>query len=69
MIVDLSATINRGDIVSITVPHIGQIAVGIANYSSQDLALIKMERSDRIEPILGHHYGDEVVHRNNMVVL
>lgn len=46
-----------------------KIACGISNYSSQELAAIKGARSDRIESLLGYGYGDEVVHRNNLVVL
>jgi glutamate 5-kinase len=46
-----------------------KIACGISNYSSRELAVIKGARSDRIESLLGYGYGDEVVHRNNLVVL
>ena len=59
----------RGDIVSIVRPHRERIACGIANYSSSELSRIKRLRSSEIADTLGHHYGDEVVHRNNMVVL
>lgn len=62
----------RGDAVDI-VSESGdkgeKIACGIANYSSRELAMIKGARSDRIESLLGYGYGDEVVHRNNLVVL
>ena len=59
----------RGDIVSIVDGEGHQIAWGIANYDAQDLEGIKGAHSDRIEELLGHDYGDEVVHRNNMAVL
>ena len=59
----------RGDIVSILRTPREQIACGISNYSSEEVAKIKGVRSDRIAELLGHQYGDEVVHRNNMVVL
>ena len=62
----------RGDAVDI-VSESGKkgekIACGIANYSSHELAMIQGARSDRIESLLGYGYGDEVVHRNNLVVL
>lgn len=62
----------RGDTVDI-VSEAGkkgeEIACGIANYSSGELAMIKGARSDRIESLLGYGYGNEVVHRNNLVVL
>ena len=59
----------RGDIVSILDGGRGKIAAGIANYSSEELAKIKGVHTTRIQEILGHQYDDEVVHRNNMVVL
>ena len=46
-----------------------KIARGISNYSSRELAVIKGARSNRIDSLLGYGYGDEVVHRNNLVVL
>jgi len=57
------------DIVSESGKKGEKIACGIANYSSRELAMIKGARSDRIESILSYGYGDEVVHRNNLVVL
>ncbi len=66
---EVEGSFDRGDIVSILAPGDGQIAAGIANYGSDDLTRIKGRRSDRIEELLGHHYGDEAVHRNNMVIL
>ena len=59
----------RGDIVSIQDPARAQIACGITNYGSPDLDRIMGHRSDRIAEVLGYQYGDEVVHRNNMVTL
>ena len=45
------------------------MACGIANYSSEDAERIRGVRSDRVQSILGYHYGEEIVHRNNMVLL
>jgi glutamate 5-kinase len=45
-----------------------RIGCGITNYSSKELAAIKGARSDKIEELLGYMYGDEVVHRNDLVV-
>ena len=68
-VTEVLGAFERGDIVSILDPHREQIAAGITNYSADDLARIKGSHSSRIEELLGNHYGDEVVHRNNMVVL
>ena len=60
---------NRGDIISITDASSVQIACGITNYDSHEVSKIMGIHSTRIVETLGHQYGEEVVHRNNMVVL
>jgi len=59
----------RGDIVDILDEQGKRIGCGISNYNSSDLAKIGGKHSDRIPSLLGYEYGDEVVHRNNMVIL
>ncbi|HIA74820.1 MAG TPA: glutamate 5-kinase [Dehalococcoidia bacterium] len=59
----------RGDIVYIKDEHENNIAAGISNYGSSDLLQIQSLKSDLIEQVLGHYYGDEVIHRDNMVML
>ena len=46
-----------------------KIACGIANYAARDIGKIQGLNSDLIEETLGYHYGEEVVHRNNLVLL
>ena len=58
----------RGDIVDILNEKGTRIGCGISNYSSSDLATIGGKHSDEIGSLLGYDYGDEVVHRNNMVM-
>jgi glutamate 5-kinase len=65
---DVQGSFQRGDAVAIAGPD-GRIACGIANYSSEEIARIRGLRSERIEEVLGHHYGSEVVHRDNLVLL
>ena len=67
-VTQVEGSFQRGDIISILDSARRQITCGITNYGSDELAQIKGLHSDRIPEILGHHYGDEVVHRNNMVV-
>jgi glutamate 5-kinase len=66
---DVHGPFKRGDTVNIVLPDGHAIACGITNYDDRDLAVIRGLRSDRIESVLGHQYGSEVVHRNNLVVL
>jgi glutamate 5-kinase len=45
------------------------IAVGLVNFCSDDLRKIKGLRSDKIELVLGFKESDEVLHRDNLVIL
>ncbi len=68
-ITGVNGEFSRGDIVYIT-GHEGQrIACGIANYGSKEIARIRGAQSGDIEGTLGYQYGQEVVHRNNLVLL
>ncbi len=46
-----------------------RIAKGLVNYSSCEIKLIKGKKSSEIEKILGYKYSDEVIHRDNLVIL
>jgi len=60
---------DRGDPIRILAINGGELARGITNYSSADLIRILGRKSDEIEATLGYHYGDEVVHHNNLILL
>jgi glutamate 5-kinase len=66
---DAAGPFDRGDTVSIYTEDGQRIAAGITNYARDDVKTIAGLRSDRIAQALGHEYGAEVVHRNNLVVL
>lgn len=68
-IIAVAGDFRRGDIVDIADPSGATLACGIVNYSAAEIEQIKGLRSDRIAPKLGYHYGAEVVHRNNLVLL
>jgi glutamate 5-kinase len=68
-VLEVTAPFDRGDTVPIYDEEGRRIAVGIANYGHEDAAAIRGLRSDRIAKVLGHEYGAELVHRNNLVVL
>ena len=59
----------RGDVISVESTSGQRIAYGVANYDADDLRAIQQAKSDQIMDLIGHHYGDEAIHRNNMVVL
>ena len=60
---------SRGESIYVVDVNGVKIACGIANYAASDIGKIRGLRSDRIEETLGYHYGQEVVHRNNLVLL
>ena len=66
---DVRGDFARGDIVSIVSVAGKKLAAGISNYSAAELKTIKGAKSADIATLLGHEYGDEAVHRNNMVAL
>jgi glutamate 5-kinase len=68
-VVKTAGKFQRGDIVDILDDKGKHIGCGIANYSSSDLAVVGGKHSDSIGGLLGYDYGDEVIHRNNMVML
>jgi len=65
----VSGRFRRGDPVSVLDPAGRQIACGLSNYSSEDVARIQGCHSEQIEGLLGYAYGDEVIHRDNLVLL
>lgn len=46
-----------------------EFARGISDYSHREIAMILGRKSSEIERILGYRYGDEIIHRDNMVIL
>jgi glutamate 5-kinase len=65
----ISGTFKRSEVVRVAGTDGRELARGITNYDSRDLARILRRRSDEIESILGYAYGDEVIHHNDLVLL
>jgi glutamate 5-kinase len=59
----------RGDTVRVEDTEGREIARGLVNYASDHLESIRGHKSDEIMKILGFAYGEEVIHRNNLVLL
>jgi glutamate 5-kinase len=45
------------------------VGVGLTNYKSSEIELIRGHRSEEIESIIGYKHSDEVIHRNNFVLM
>jgi glutamate 5-kinase len=67
-IIKVEGNFLRADIVEMLSEEGEHIGYGISNYSSAEIDIIKGTHSDKILSLLGHAYGTEVIHRNNMVV-
>jgi glutamate 5-kinase len=59
----------RGDPIAVLDLPGERIACGLANYASADVDQIKGLHSQEIAGALGYAFGQEVIHRNNLVVL
>jgi len=58
-----------GEMVSIFSPYAKEIARGLTYYSTEEIERIKGKKSQEIESILGRKDYDEVIHRDNLVLL
>jgi glutamate 5-kinase len=65
----VSGKFERGDTISIVDDKNREIARGLTNYSAQEILKIKGIHTSKISEVLGHKDYDEVVHRDNLVVL
>jgi glutamate 5-kinase len=64
----LDGSFERGDAVRLCDLDGNEFAKGVTNYNAMELRRIIGKKSTEIELILGYQYGDEVVHRDNMVI-
>lgn len=65
----VSGTFEKGDVVSICGPSQDEVARGLTNYNSEELARIQGLRSPEISTVLGHCPYEEVIHRDNMALI
>lgn len=65
----ISGSFERGDTVRVTGPDGKALAVGLSSYPSEDLEKLCGKQSAEIEGILGYTFGDEAIHRSNMVLV
>ncbi|MHB8482672.1 MAG: glutamate 5-kinase [Nitrospiria bacterium] len=58
-----------GDAVTCINPKGEEIAKGLVNYPTGEIDQIKGIKTSQIEKVLGYKFSDEVIHRNNLVIL
>lgn len=65
----VSGGFNRGELVACVDEQGREIARGLANYDAQESSRIKGQPSTRFEEILGYLDDEELIHRDNLVLL
>lgn len=68
-ITEVHGSFHAGDVVAVSDKDGREIAKGIVNYSSGDLAKIKGLSSVKFRSVLGSAGPDEIVHKDNLVIL
>jgi len=66
---DIKNSFRKGDVVSIITSDNKEFARGMVNYSSIDCKKLIGKRTEEIELILGYKENDEIIHRDNIVIL
>jgi len=68
-ILKVEGRFERGACVRICEENGLEFARGLSDYSAADIALLAGRKSSEIEELLGYHYSDVIVHRDNLVLL
>jgi glutamate 5-kinase len=68
-VVEVQGAFGKGDVVSLCGPDGAEFARGLTNYSAADAGKIAGLRSEQIAQTLGSVPYEEVVHRDNLVVI
>lgn len=64
-----SEQFDRGSVVEVIGPTGAPVAVGMANYSSEEITKLLGSHSNKISELLGYSYGPEVIHRDNLTII
>lgn len=65
----VNGTFDVGDLVRCLSPEGREIAKGLTNYSASEMMRIKGKQSAQLASILGYKGMDEVIHRDNLVIV
>jgi glutamate 5-kinase len=68
-VLEVRGEFKRDDTISVVDTEGKEIARGVAGYTSSDLNKIKGKKTSEIKKILNRKGGDEVIHRNNLVLI
>jgi glutamate 5-kinase len=62
-------TFRRGEVVACVDEQWCEVARGLVNYDAEDTARIMGQPSTRFEEILGYQEEEELIHRDNLVLV
>lgn len=68
-VVSFEGEFKRGELVSCRNEQGDEVARGLVNYSSEELHKLKGQASERISDLLGYGGEDELIHRDNLVMI
>jgi len=68
-VIEVRGRFGVGDLVACLAPDGGEIARGLVSYDAREIERIKGQRTRDISAALGYSNGDEVIHRDNLIVL
>jgi glutamate 5-kinase len=68
-IIQIAGGFGKGDVVTLCDAEGVEFARGLSNYSAADIERIRGLRSEQVREVIGESAYDEVVHRDNLVVI
>jgi glutamate 5-kinase len=68
-VIAVEGTFGRGDAVIVRAPDGGDIAKGLSAYDADDARRICGHKTEEIEALLGYRGRDELIHRDDLVLL
>lgn len=68
-VTSVSGQFDRGDTISVLNTDGSELARGLTSYQASEITQIAGRQSREIESILGYAYGEEVIHRDQLVLL
>ena len=68
-ILAVAGNFTAGDVVNVVDADNDELARGLSNYSHEEVAKIKGLKSSRFKSVLGYVGSDEIIHKDNLVML
>jgi glutamate 5-kinase len=68
-VIQVIGSFHKGDVVALTDSEGNEFARGLTNYSAEDANRVLGLRTDQIATALGRVPYEEIVHRDNLVVI